>query len=179
MRVSRVFCACLISIAAAAVMSRAAAAHITLEFEEAAPNSSYKAVLRVPHGCEGAATTAVRVQIPEGLIVAKPMPKPGWEVTLTEGDYARSYDYFGTAVTKGVKEIAWSGGSLPDNFYDEFIFRVRVTDLAVGTKVYLPVIQECGTTAERWIEIPEVGKSEDDYEYPAPGFAIVYMKAAE
>ena len=43
------------------------------------------------------------MQIPEGLIVAKPMPKPGWQVELNEGDYAKSYDYFDTPVTKGVK----------------------------------------------------------------------------
>ena len=100
--------------------------------EKPPPISAYKAVLRVGHGCEGAATTAMRVQIPEGLIVAKPMPKPGWQVELKEGDYAKSYDYFDTPVTKGVKEIAWTGGNLPDNFYDEFVFRVRVTELRAG-----------------------------------------------
>jgi uncharacterized protein YcnI len=100
------------------------------------------------------------------------MPKPGWQVELKEGDYARSYDYFDTPVTKGVKEIAWTGGNLPDNFYDEFVFRVRVTSFEPGTKIYLPVVQECGSAVDRWIEIPEAGKSEDDYEYPAPGFTV-------
>ena len=114
----------------------------------------------------------VRVQTPEGLIVAKPMPKPGWQVELKEGDYAKSYDYYGTPVTKGVKEIAWTGGNLPDNFYDEFVFRVRVTGFEPGTRIHLPVVQECGSAAERWIEIPEAGKSEDDYEHPAPGFTV-------
>ncbi|ESZ34411.1 hypothetical protein X732_26040 [Mesorhizobium sp. L2C066B000] len=33
----------------------AALAHITLETKEAAVGSTYKAVLRVPHGCEGKA----------------------------------------------------------------------------------------------------------------------------
>jgi uncharacterized protein YcnI len=162
---------------ATAALTYSAAAHVTLEYEEAAPDSSYKAVLRVPHGCKGAATNTVRVQIPEGLIVAKPMPKPGWQVELKEGDYAKSYDYYGTPVSKGVKEIAWTGGNLPDNFYDEFVFRVRVTNFTPGTRIYLPVVQECGSAAERWIEIPEAGKSEDDYEYPAPGFTIVEPKA--
>ena len=113
-------------------LAGSAAAHVTLEQGEAAADSTYKAVLRVGHGCEGAATNVLRVQIPEGLIVAKPMPKPGWQVELKEGDYAKSYDYYGTPVTKGVKEIAWTGGNLPDNFYDEFVFRVRVTKLRAG-----------------------------------------------
>lgn len=177
MSVSRAFVVSLISTVAAAGFAASAAAHVSLEVDKATPNSSYKAVLRVPHGCEGAATTTVRVQIPEGLIVAKPMPKPGWEVVLTEGDYARSYDYFESEVSKGVKEIAWSGGNLPDNFYDEFVFRVRVTDFAPGTQIYLPVVQECGATAvERWIEIPKAGSSADDYENPAPGLTIIEKK---
>ena len=161
---------------AAAGLAEPAAAHISLENQEAAPDSNYKAVLRVPHGCDGAATTAVRVQIPEGLIVAKPMPKPGWTIEVKEGDYAKSYDNYGTPVTKGVKEIAWTGGNLPDAYYDEFVFRVRVTKFEPGTAIYLPVVQECGSAAERWIEIPEAGKSEDDYEFPAPGFIITEPK---
>ena len=52
-----------------ALGTNAALAHITLETQEAAAGSTYKAVLRVPHGCEGKATTAVRVQIPEGVII--------------------------------------------------------------------------------------------------------------
>jgi len=38
-------------------------AHITLENQQAAVAASYKAVLRVPHGCDGSATVAVRVRI--------------------------------------------------------------------------------------------------------------------
>ena len=47
---------------------RTALAHVTLETREAPVGASYKAVLRVPHGCEGTATTALRVRIPEGVI---------------------------------------------------------------------------------------------------------------
>lgn len=50
-------------------------AHATLATTEAPPDSTCKAVIRVGHGCEGKPTQAVRVRIPEGVIVAKPMPK--------------------------------------------------------------------------------------------------------
>jgi uncharacterized protein YcnI len=174
MRATNLIAASFIAIAG---LAGAAEAHITLETGQSAANATYKAVLRVGHGCEGADTTSVRVQIPEGLIAAKPMPKPGWKIELKEGAYAKSYDYYGTPVTKGIKEISWSGGSLPDAFYDEFVFRVRVTGFAPGSTVYLPVVQECGKTVERWIEIPAQGKSEDDYEHPAPSFTVTAPKA--
>ena len=45
-----------------------ACAHITLERREAPVGASYKAVMRVPHGCDGSPTTAIRVRIPEGII---------------------------------------------------------------------------------------------------------------
>lgn len=166
-----------VSFLALASLAGSAFAHVTLEKEEAAPDAAYKAILRVGHGCEGDATTTLRVQIPEGLIVAKPMPKPGWKVEVKKAAYAKSYDYYGEAVTEGVKEIAWTGGNLPDDFYDEFVFRVRVTKFEPGTQIYLPVVQECGTKVTRWIEIPEAGKTAEDYDYPAPAFTVTAPKA--
>jgi uncharacterized protein YcnI len=152
----------------------AALAHVTLEIEEAPANSAYKAVLRVGHGCEGKPTTAIRVRIPEGVIAAKPMPKPGWQLATTKGKYAATYDYFGTPVSEGVTEIGWSGGSLPDEWYDEFTFRARLTGFPPGTVVHFPVVQECAEgEIHRWIEIPAAGKSPDDYEEPAPGVTII------
>src|SRR5690349_7299994 len=94
-----------------------ALAHVTLETGEAAAGSTYKAVLRVPHGCEGKATTAVRVKLPEGFIAAKPMPKAGWELKTVKGKYAKSYELWGEKVTEGVQEVDWIGGNLPDDYY--------------------------------------------------------------
>lgn len=156
----------------------AASAHITLETQQAPVSSTYKAVLRVGHGCEGKPTIKLRVQIPEGVISVKPMPKTGWTLEKIKGAYAKSYDYYGTPASEGVKEIVWSGGSLADDEYDEFVLRAYLTgDLKPGEKLYFPVVQECtdGVT-HRWIEIPEAGKSADDYEQPAPGLTLTEKK---
>lgn len=145
-----------------------ASAHVTLEAGEAPAGSTYKAILRVPHGCEGAATVKVTVRIPEGVIAVKPMPHAGWSVETVKGKYAKAYDYYGTPLHEGVTEITWSGGKLLDEHYDEFVFRgTLAADLPAGM-MYFPVVQECETGVERWIEIPEAGKSADDDESPAP-----------
>ena len=163
----------LIALGALALSATAAFAHVTLETSEAKIGTNYKAVLRVPHGCEGKATTAVRVQIPEGVIAAKPMPKAGWKLETVKGKYARSYDLYGTPVSEGVKEIVWSGGALPDDFYDEFVFRATLTDsLAAGETLYFPVVQECGEATERWIEVPVGGQDPEALELPAPGLKL-------
>ena len=168
------------TLAAAALLSAfstAALAHVTLENQEASPGAAYKAVLRVPHGCKGSPTTRIRVQIPEGVIAVKPMPKAGWTLETTKGAFAKTYDYYGEATSQGVKEVSWSGGKLPDDFYEEFVFRGFLTkDLKAGETLYFPVVQDCETGVDRWIEIPAAGKSADDYETPAPGLKLVPKK---
>jgi uncharacterized protein YcnI len=155
---------------AALLLSAPAGAHVTLEVAQAAVGSTYKAVMRIPHGCAGAATTTVRVRIPEGLIAVKPMPKAGWTLETVSGDYKATHDYYGTPTSKGVTEIVWSGGRLLDAWYDEFIFRGYLSkSLKPETMLYVPVVQECeGGKAERWIEIPAAGRSSGDLRFPAP-----------
>jgi periplasmic copper chaperone A len=167
---------CLGTLGAAAplcLLSSMTLAHITLETQSASVGSTYKAILRVGHGCEGAATLKVRVQIPEGVISVKPMPKAGWELNTVEAPYKQSYDYYGTPATAGVREIVWTG-KLLDKHYDEFVFRAYLTDsLKPDTSLYFPAVQDCeGNKAERWIEIPAEGKSADDYKSPAPGLKL-------
>lgn len=158
-----------------AISSTAALAHVTLETQEAPVGSTYKATFRVPHGCEGKPTNVVRVQIPDSVISVKPMPKAGWQLEKVRGAYGKSFDYYGSKVTEGVKEVVWSGGNLGDDEYDEFVLRAYLTtDLKAGETLYFPVVQECpGGKSERWIEIPAAGKSSDDLELPAPGLKLL------
>jgi uncharacterized protein YcnI len=150
-----------------------ALAHSTLETQQAAVGSTYKGVMRVPHGCDSAPTLKVRIQIPEGVIAVKPMPKAGWKLETVKAPYKQSYDYHGTQMTEGVREIVWTG-ELLDEHYDEFVFRAYLTDsLKPDTTLYFPTVQECeGGKADRWIEIPAADKSPDDYRYPAPGVKL-------
>ena len=149
------------------------AAHVTLEFKEAPPGSSYKAVLRVGHGCDGNPTTVIRVQIPDGVIAVKPMPKAGWELETVMDKYDRPYDYYGSELTEGVRQIEWSGGRLRDDFYDEFVFVARLTDFEPGTVLHFPTVQECAGAVHRWIEIPAAGQDPDDLDEPAPQLTII------
>lgn len=150
-----------------------ASAHATLQTQEAPAESTYKGVMRIGQGCGEEPTLKVRIQIPEGVIAVKPMPKPGWTLEIVKGAYAKTYDYYGTPLREGVKELIWTG-ELSNDYYDEFVFRGRLTaDLAVGSTVYFPTVQECANGAERWIEIPAEGQNPDDLEGPAPGVKLI------
>ena len=155
-----------------AVTAGTASAHVVLETREATAGNGYKAVLKVGHGCDGAATTAIRVRVPEGVVNVKPMPTAGWTLATKEGEYAQAYESHGRTITRGVTEIAWTGGTLPDGWYDEFVFQTVLPKQPAGTVLYFPVVQECEKGAHRWIEIPEPGKTPADYREPAPGLTL-------
>jgi uncharacterized protein YcnI len=167
-----------IAFGALSLASVTALAHVTLETREARAGTSYKGVLRVTHGCEGTATIKVRAQIPEGVIGVKPMPKPGWQVETIRGAYQKSYPYFhGQQLSEGVKEIVWSGGKLPDDHYDEFVFASFLArDLKAGP-LYIPVTQECEKGEWRWAEIPAPGQNAHSLKAPAPVLVIVAQQA--
>jgi len=144
----------------------AAQAHVTLETQQAAVGSYYKAVLRVPHGCDGSDTTALRVRIPDGVLEVKPMPKPGWTLAIKQGKYDHPQTLHGSQVDHGVQELSWSGGDLPDAYYDEFTFRAYLSSsLKPGTTLYFPTIQECKQGVSRWID---TSGGHDEAGNPAP-----------
>jgi uncharacterized protein YcnI len=160
--------------AGTALAASSAHAHITLENRQASPGSYYKAVFAVPHGCAGSATVKIRVQIPEGVIAVKPMPKAGWTIETVKGKYAASYENHGATISEGVKEVIWSGGKLADDNYDEFIAATYLTAaLKPNTTLYFPVLQECEQGTSRWIDIPQGDKPAHDSKSPAPGVKLM------
>ena len=163
-------------IVVAVLSASSASAHITLENREATVGAPYKAIFVVPHGCAGSATIKIRVQIPEGVIGAKPMPKAGWNLDVVKGKYASEYDFHGAKLTEGVKEVVWSGGKLPDEFYDEFVISTFLSGgLKPNTMLYFPVVQECEQGVSRWIDIPPEGDAVHGHDgtSPAPGVRLI------
>ncbi|MCJ2052264.1 DUF1775 domain-containing protein [Methylobacterium sp. J-070] len=156
------------------LVASAAQAHAVLERKEASAGSTYRGVVQIMHGCAGKPTNQVRVTIPEGLIGAKPMPKPGWTLATTRGAYAKTYTTHHGTASEGVTAITWSGGSLPDDEVDEFTFLAQVADtFEPGATVYLPVQQDCSEGSHSWSEIPKAGQDPHDLKAAAPALRIV------
>lgn len=144
-------------------------AHATLEQSEAAVGATTKITLRVPHGCAGEATNQVRIDIPEGFYAVKPMPKAGWELTTETGPYAAPYENHGTEMTEGVRAVIWSGGDLPDAFYDEFTVRGTVgPDAQAGEAMYFPSLQTCANGTADWTDT----SGSHDVSNPAPSVTL-------
>ena len=163
----------LIAVAATFAVVSSASGHITLETQEAPVGASYKAIMQVLHGCAGSATTSIRVRVPEGIIAVK--PKPGWKLETVSGRYPHSFSTNGVKANEGITELRWSGGNLPNAYYDEFVFISTIADeFEAGKTIYFPVVQECEKGVHRWIEIPTTGgDSHDETSEPAPGLKLL------
>jgi hypothetical protein len=55
-------------------------AHVVLDQRSATVGSYFRGAFRVGHGCDGSATVAITVSLPDGIRGAKPAPKPGWTI---------------------------------------------------------------------------------------------------
>ena len=152
--------------------STAAFAHAGIVPASAANGASVKAVITIPHGCDGAATDSVSVKLPEGFVNAKPMAKPGWQIVIAKGDYSRPYDDHGKPVTAGALEITWSGGALPDDQFDEFTIQGQFQGFDAETPAIFVTTQKCGTAEVSWSELPAPGQSPHALEHPAPTILV-------
>lgn len=151
----------------------AALAHATFANGEVKPEGYVAAVLQVPHGCDGKATNEVQIKLPEGFISAKPMPKAGWELEVISGDYKKSYDNHGKAITSGAVEIRWKNGDLPDGFYDTFTVYGKVSGVEGGSALPFVTTQLCGTDGKvAWDEIAPAGTDPHSLKSPAPVLKI-------
>lgn len=153
-------------------------AHITLEQRSATVGNYHKLVFRVPHGCQGAATTKISITIPEGVIAVKPQPKPGWKLEKIRGDYKRSYTLHGNTLTAGVRLVTWSEGRLPDDEFDEFAFSAFFAPgLEPNSMLSFPVLQGCGQREVRWDQIPTARQSSHEIDVPAPTLKLLSADA--
>lgn len=66
--------------------------------------------------------------------------------------------------------MTWSGGSLPDAYFDEFAIQLKLPDAAPGTIIYFPIVQTCEAGERRWVQVPEPGK--DHLHDPAPALTL-------
>lgn len=163
----------IVAAAFAALSGTLAFGHAGLETKSAVAGSYYKAVMRIPHGCDGDATDTVRVRIPEGMISVKPKPKPNWNVEAVVGAYQKTYDLHGRAVNAGVIELIWRG-SLPNDQFDEFVFLGKISDsVPSGAPLYFHTTKHCNTATIDWSEVPDTDQDRHDLKHPAPSLNIM------
>lgn len=149
-------------------LTGAASAHVS-PVEPTAPADGYTTVeLQIPHGCEGAATERLEVQLNEQISSVKAEAVPGWTVSYEREPLSEPIELYGEEVTEYVSVVTWTADAdpLPDDQYLRFGISMKMPD-APGESLRFPTVQHCvGGGTSSWIE------EDPDGEHPAPAVEL-------
>ena len=139
----------------------AASAHVHVSPEEAAANASTRLDFTFSHGCDGAPTTSLVFDIPDGVDGVTPVLDGAWTIARETGD-----DGIATRVTYTAVNPVEDGVSA--SVAMNVIFSSSTAESAVA----FPVLQTCETGETNWAEVAEDGQDPHDLEAPAPAVAV-------
>lgn len=160
--------ATLVAAAGLALVPTLARAHIVADPAEGPAGGYFRTAFRVTHGCKGSPTVALTIRMPEGVLSAKPMSKPGWTIEIKTRPLDKPVaGQHGIAIRSAVTEVTWRGGRLENAQFDEFVVMVGLPDRA-GETLYFPVQQTCEKGETDWNGIPASGQNWHDLPEPAP-----------
>ena len=153
------------AVVAAAAVTPAASAHVTLDPPEAVAGSFARFAVRVPNERPNAATTKVTVSLPEGLFFVSFQPKPGWKRSLAMAAVDPPVEILGETISERVATVTWTGGRIGPGEFEEFALSARIPD-APGRELLFPSVQTYSNReVVRWI-----GSADSDE--PAPHVTV-------
>ncbi len=136
-----------LALAFALAVPAVASGHVEISPAKAPAGKPVDLEMHVGHGCDGAPTTRLVVQIPAGVSNAEAKPTKGWKASSTPST------------------LTWTGGPLPDHAEQAFPLTATLSGKK-GQELLFKTIQKCEGGAETaWIE-PAGGASES--EHPSP-----------
>ena len=129
-----------------------ASAQVALSQTSFEAGVNFAAFFKVERGCGASPTTALRVQIPDGVSVLELPEKPGWSVGAERA---------GGRVTA----VTWQG-RLESVQPDQFGLLVKLPSRP--GPLYFAAVQRCAAQEIRWTDIPAAGVT-----HPAPMLTLV------
>lgn len=147
-----------------------AAAHVTLQPEEAPAGGFTRLDLRVPNERDNADTTKVDVQFPPGFLSVSYEPVPGWDIKITKRKLDKPVEQFGEQVTEEVGRITFTGGAIRPGEFQDFGLSLGVPDKPGSTVTFKALQTYSNGEVARWIGPP-------DSEEPAPQVKLTAAEA--
>lgn len=160
----------LFACAALIVLASPAAAHVTIQPNEAIIGSFSRFVVRVPNEEPDSPTVKVQVELPPLAFVSFE-PKDGWKRTVKMRTLDEPIEAFGQEITEVVGTVTWSGGSIGVGEFDEFGLSANMP--AEETSLTFEAVQTYGSgKVVRWVGPPDSGE-------PAPQLNVFDIGAGE
>lgn len=153
-----------VALTALALPVTAAQAHVSLHPNALPQGSFITTSFRVPNEETKANITAVRVQLPSGILSAQAAPPPGWSFKAKTEQLAKPIKTDDGTVTTQVTELDFAGGKTPPGEFVAFPVTMNVPDSAkAGDVLTFKTLQKYsdGQTV-RWIE------ASAEADHPAP-----------
>lgn len=156
-RVARITLGATAGLALAVAAPLAASAHVHVDPGTVAAGSTETLTFAFSHGCDGSATTALVIDIPEGVGNATPVVQGGWTISREAGA-----DGIPTQVT------FTSDTPVEDGLKATVSMDVLFDESAAGTLLAFPVTQTCVEGETAWTQVAEDGEDPHDLDAPAP-----------
>lgn len=156
-RIHRIVLGVLAGGALAVAAPLAASAHVHVDPGTASAGGTQTLAFSFSHGCDGSPTSALAIDIPEGVGNATPIVQGGWTIqreTSADGVPTRIVFTADTPVDDHLKATVSM-----DVLFDES---------AAGTTVAFPVTQTCVDGETPWTQIAAEGEDPHDLDAPAP-----------
>jgi uncharacterized protein YcnI len=149
-----------------------ASAHISVDAPSTAAGSYTVLTFALPHGCDGSATTALAISIPEQIASVTPTVNPGWDVSKVAVDLAKPItDGHGNTISTRLGQIVYTAKApLADGLRDTFALSLQLPADAAGQTLEFPVVQTCEVGETNWNEAEKADGSEPDH--PAPAITV-------
>lgn len=149
-----------------------ASAHISVDSPSTAAGSYTVLTFALPHGCDGSATTALAISIPEQIASVTPTVNPGWDVSKVDVDLAKPItDGAGNTISTRLGQVVYTAKTpFPDGLRDTFALSMQLPADAAGSTLEFPILQTCEVGETNWNQAPKADGSEPDH--PAPAIAV-------
>jgi uncharacterized protein YcnI len=156
--------------ALAVAVPLSASAHIGVAPTSTAAGTSTVLTFALPHGCDGSATTAIAIDIPESIISVTPTVNPNWDVAKVGVNLDQPLDDgHGNSITTRIGQVVYTAKTpLADGLRDTFAISLTLPKDAAGTTLAFPILQTCEAGSTAWDQVAADGETE----HPAPSVKV-------
>ncbi len=141
----------------------AASAHVTVTPDQSASAGGHGVLtFAFSHGCEGSPTTALTIDIPDGVASVSPTIEPGWSIAMdrdTDDGLVTSVTYTADAPVESGLRAALALG-------------VTYAEDAAGQTLAFPTVQTCEAGEVAWTEVAAAGEDAETLDSPAPTVVV-------
>jgi uncharacterized protein YcnI len=171
-------CAGIAAAASVLVLAGPAAAHVSIDPDEAEQGGYSVVNVRVPNERDNASTIRLELHLdPEHpLSSVMPQPVPGWEVSVETEELDEPMEVHGSEITEAASTITWTGGEIAPGTFQQFPLSIGPLPEDADRLVFDAVQTYDNDEVVRWIEEPVEGQAEP--EFPSPVLQLAPAAAA-